>query len=73
MARGKLNYVVVAVDYFTKYVEVEALATIIVNKIIRFVYHTIFCRYGYLQKLSQIIGCSLIMPNSEDSAMITRF
>ena len=42
---------VVAVDYFTKYVEVEALATITVEKIVRFIYQTIFCRFGMPAKI----------------------
>ena len=51
LARGKLKCVVVAVDYFTKYVEAKALAMITTNKIIRFVYQTIFCRYGVPAKI----------------------
>ena len=36
----------VTVDYFTKYMEAEPLATITADKVIRFIYHTIFyhCR-----------------------------
>ena len=36
----------VAMDYFTKWVEAEALASITPTKIKEFVYHNIICRYG---------------------------
>ena len=36
----------VAVDYFTKWVEVEALASITPSKIKEFVYKNIACHYG---------------------------
>ena len=42
---------VVAVDCFMKYMEAEAIATLSMDKIIRFIYHTIFCRYGVLIKI----------------------
>ena len=51
LARGKSKYMVVTVDYFTKYLETEALVTITMNKIIRFVYQTIFCRYTMRAKI----------------------
>ena len=35
-----------AIDYFTKWVEVETLASIIPTKIKEFVYKNIVCRYG---------------------------
>ena len=41
----------VAVDYFTKYVEAEALATIIATRIIKFVYDTIFYRHEVPTKI----------------------
>ena len=43
--RGSIQYVVVAVDYFTKWVEAEALASIMPAKIKEFVYKNIICRY----------------------------
>lgn len=51
LARGKLKYIVVAIDYFTKYVEEKALPTITPDKTTRFVCHTIFCRYGIPSKI----------------------
>ena len=44
--RGGAQYAVVAMDYFTKYVEVEALASITPMKIKEFVYKNIVCRHG---------------------------
>ena len=37
---------VVAIDYFTKWVEAEALASITPTKIKEFIYKNIVCRYG---------------------------
>ena len=44
--RGSVPYAVVVVDYFTKWVEVEALASITPAKIKEFIYKNIFCQYG---------------------------
>ena len=41
-----MQYMMVAVDYFTKWVEAEALASITPEKIKEFIYKNIFCRYG---------------------------
>ncbi|KAM1545004.1 hypothetical protein ACFX10_045393 [Malus domestica] len=43
---GKVRYAIVAVDYFTKWVEVEPLATITEAKIKDFVWKNIICRFG---------------------------
>ncbi|XP_074363199.1 uncharacterized protein LOC141703637 [Apium graveolens] len=50
-ARGDVKYAVVAVDYFTKWAEVEPLATITARKLRKFVYRAIVCRYGIPYKL----------------------
>ena len=42
----QLKFVVVGIDYFTKWVEVEALATITEKNIRSFVWRNIICRYG---------------------------
>ena len=44
--RGSVQYAVVVVDYFTKWVEAEVLASITPTKIKEFVYKNIVCRYG---------------------------
>ncbi|KAM2867607.1 hypothetical protein COP2_023507 [Malus domestica] len=44
--KGKVRYAIVVVDYFTKWVEVEPLATITEAKIEDFVWKNILCRFG---------------------------
>ena len=44
--RGSIQYAVVAINYFTKWVEAEALASIMPIKIKEFVYKNIICWYG---------------------------
>ena len=46
MAMRQLKFLMVGIDYFTKWVEVEALATIIEENIRSFVWRNIICRYG---------------------------
>ncbi|XP_063941290.1 uncharacterized protein LOC135149493 [Daucus carota subsp. sativus] len=48
---GGVKYVVVAVDYFTKWGEAEPLASISARKIKDFVHKSIVCRYGIPFKL----------------------
>ena len=42
----QLKFLVVGIDYFTKWVEVEALATITEENIRSFVWRCIICRFG---------------------------
>ncbi|KAK1399685.1 hypothetical protein POM88_009548 [Heracleum sosnowskyi] len=53
LPKGKegVKYVVVAVDYFTKWAEAEPLATITTAKIKKFVFREIVCRFGVPYKL----------------------
>ncbi|XP_034225475.1 uncharacterized protein LOC117635208 [Prunus dulcis] len=44
--KGQVKYAVVAVDYFTKWAEAEALATITAARIETFVWQSIVCRFG---------------------------
>lgn len=44
--REAATHVVVAVDYFTKWIEVETLSRIIEKKITDFMWRNIVCRYG---------------------------
>lgn len=44
-------HVVVAIDYFTKWVEVEALSRITKKKTTDFVCRNLVCRYGILYSL----------------------
>ncbi|KAL5539124.1 hypothetical protein UlMin_045560 [Ulmus minor] len=45
-ARGQLKYVVVAIDYYTKWVEAEALAKITEQNVTAFIWKNIVCRFG---------------------------
>ena len=42
----QLKFLVVGIDYFTKWVEAEALATITEKNIRSFVWRSIICRFG---------------------------
>ena len=46
MALRQLKFLVVGIDYFTKWVEAEPLATITEKSIRSFVWRNIICRYG---------------------------
>lgn len=45
LGKGSMKFVVVAMDYFTKWVEAEALATIAANNITCFLWKMIICRF----------------------------
>lgn len=51
MARGGAKYVIVAVDYFTKWVEAEPMTTITSAKVVSFVIRNIIYRYGVPYKI----------------------
>ena len=44
--KGQVKFLLVTIDYFTKWVETEALATITEAKIQSFVWKNIICRFG---------------------------
>ncbi|GJW87972.1 reverse transcriptase domain-containing protein [Tanacetum coccineum] len=46
VAAGGLKFLLVAIDYFTKWIEVKAVATITGNQVKRFVWDNIVCRFG---------------------------
>ena len=68
--RGGAQYAVVAVDYFTKWVEEEALTSIKPTKIKEFVYRSIICRYGVPHPSYQTTTSSSIVANSKSSVII---
>ena len=51
IAMRQLKFLIVGIDYFTKWVEAEALATITEKSVRSFVYRNIICRYGILRVL----------------------
>ena len=44
--KRQMKFLLVAIDYFTKWVEAEALATITKTKVQNFVWKNIVCRFG---------------------------
>ena len=46
LGNGQCIFIIVAVDYFTKWVEAKPLATITEQKICNFVWRAIICRFG---------------------------
>ncbi|KAK3008933.1 hypothetical protein RJ639_014865 [Escallonia herrerae] len=46
MATGQRRFVIVAIDYFTKWTEAEALATIMASKCKEFLWKNVVCRFG---------------------------
>ena len=43
--KRQMRFLLVAIDYFTKWIEVEVLATIIEAKVQNFVWKNIVCRF----------------------------
>ncbi|RDX67047.1 Retrovirus-related Pol polyprotein from transposon 17.6, partial [Mucuna pruriens] len=52
-APGQVKYLIVAVDYFTKRIEVEPVATISLKKIKRFYWRKIIYRFGLLAEIAK--------------------
>ncbi|KAL5560858.1 hypothetical protein UlMin_030605 [Ulmus minor] len=50
-ARGQLKYAVVAIDYYTKWVEAEALAKITEQNVTAFIWKNIVCRFSVPREL----------------------
>ena len=46
LSKSRVKFLLVAIDYFTKWVEAEALATITEARIQNFVWKNIICRFG---------------------------
>ena len=44
--KGQVKFLLVAIDYFTKWVEAEALSTITEVRVQSFVWKNIICRFG---------------------------
>lgn len=61
--RGEVKYTAVAVDYFTKWVEVETLSFIKEAKTTEFIWKSIICMYGIPKPSSPTTTSSLIVQN----------
>ena len=48
LGKKQLRYLIVAIDYFTKWVEAELVMMIIEDKVTSFVWKNIICRFGVL-------------------------
>jgi len=46
LGRGQTKFMIVAVDYFTKWIEAEALTTITAQQVQSFIWKNIICRFG---------------------------
>jgi len=44
--KGQVKFLLVGIDYFSKLIEAESLATIIARQVQRYVWKNIICRYG---------------------------
>nr|GEV06793.1 reverse transcriptase domain-containing protein [Tanacetum cinerariifolium] len=44
--QGKIKFLIVAMDYFTKWIEAKAVATITDSQVKKFVWYNIVCRFG---------------------------
>ena len=51
MGRLRLRYILVLVDYFTKWVEVEAYAKVTDQEVMKFVWKNIICRFDLPQEI----------------------
>lgn len=50
-AKRKVMFLLVTVDYFTKWSEVKRLASITERQVMNFVWESIICRYGLLGEI----------------------
>nr|GFB31798.1 reverse transcriptase domain-containing protein [Tanacetum cinerariifolium] len=48
---GKVEFLIVAMDYFTKWIEAKAVATITGRQVKKFVWDNIMCRFGLLGEI----------------------
>ena len=66
IGKGQCKFVVVAVDYFLKWAEVEPLATITEQKVRNFVWCVIICRFGIPRALVSDNGKQFDNPKLRD-------
>ena len=66
--KGGVRFAVVAVDYFTKWVEVEALVNITAKSIEKFLWKNVVCRYGIPHAFVTDNGKQFTVSLSENGA-----
>ena len=53
LGKKQLRFFIVAIDYFTKWVEAESMTTITKAKVTSFVWKNIICRFGVRHVIDQ--------------------
>ena len=66
IGKGQCKFIVVGVDYFTKWAKVELLATITEQKVRNFVWHSIICKFEILRALVSDNGKQFNNPKFRD-------
>ena len=66
IGRGQCIFIIMAMDYFTKSVEAEPLATITEQKVRNFVWRSIICRFGIPRSLVYDNGRQFDNPKFRD-------
>ena len=66
IGRGQCKFIIVAVDYFTKWAEAKPLAIITEQKVCNFVWLFIICRFGILRSLVSDNGKQFDNPKFKD-------
>ncbi|GKC61898.1 reverse transcriptase domain-containing protein [Tanacetum coccineum] len=60
---GKVKFLIVAMDYFTKWIKAKAVATITGNQVKKFMWDNIVCRFGLpRESLGQRYGIEFVIP-----------
>ncbi|GKA02230.1 reverse transcriptase domain-containing protein [Tanacetum coccineum] len=57
---GKVKFLIVAIDYFTKWIEAKAVATITGNQVKKFVWDNIVCRFGLPREIISEHGTTAV-------------
>ena len=66
IGKGQCKFIVIGVDYFTKWAEAEPLVTITEQKVRNFVWHSIICRFGISRALVSNNGKQFDNPKFRD-------
>jgi hypothetical protein len=62
-AQGNLRYVVVAVEYFSKWIEAKPLATITSARVQKHFWQSIVCRFGVPKAITVDNGLNLMLKH----------
>ncbi|GJV09233.1 reverse transcriptase domain-containing protein [Tanacetum coccineum] len=64
---GKVKFLIVAIDYFTKWIEARPVATITGNQVKKFIWDNIVCRFGHLGEI-----CFASVNHSQANGLVER-